>query len=102
ITWNTPEQQWNVVRPTGPNYHCDIFEDEVQTTGQVGPIDGQLPTTPRTPAPSSDSREEEESEHSRETIESRAPGNTTKEDRLVELAESIHINPPEMMTMTEA
>jgi len=34
-------------------------------------------------------------------VESRAPGNTTKEERLADLAESIHINPPAMTTMTE-
>ncbi len=60
ITWNTPEAVWNVVRPAGPDYRCDIFEDEVQTSGNVGAIDGQVPPTPRTPAPSTDSREEEE------------------------------------------
>ena len=30
-----------------------------------------------------------------------APGNTTEEERLADLAESIHINPPAMATMTE-
>ncbi len=29
------------------------------------------------------------------------PGNTTEEEGLADLAESIHINPPEMTTMTE-
>ncbi len=102
ITWNAPEAVWNVVRPAGPDYRCDIFEDEVQTTGNVGAIDGQPPVTPRTPAPSMDSREEQESEHSEEdTVESGQPGNTTEEEGLANLAESIHINPPEMATMTE-
>ncbi len=101
ITWNAPQNRWNVKRPTGPDYHCDIFEDEVQTVGQVGPIDGQPPQTPRTPAPSTED-EDEGSECSNNTIESRAPGNTTEEERLADLAESIHINPPEMTTMTEA
>ncbi len=84
----------------GPDYRCDIFEDEVQTTGQVGPIDGQPPQTPRTPAPSTED-EEEGSDRSDNTIESGAPGNTTEEERLAELAESIHINPPAMAIMTE-
>jgi len=95
---------WNVVRPTGPDYHCNIFEDEVQTSGNVGAIDGQVPLAPRTPAPSTDSREEEEeqgSERSEDTIESGQPGNTTEEEGLANLAESIHINPPEMATITE-
>jgi len=95
---------WNVVRPAGPDYRCDIFEDEVQTSGNVGAIDGQIPLTPRTPAPSTDSREEEEergSEPSEDTIESGQPRNTTEEEGLTNLAESIHINPPEMATMTE-
>ena len=100
ITWNAPLNRWNIDRPTGPDYHCDIFEDEVQTAGQVGPIDGQPPLTPRTPAPSTED-EEEGSERSNNTIESGAPGNTTKEERLAKLAESIHINPPAMTTMTE-
>ncbi len=91
---------WNVVRPAGPDYHCDIFEDEVQTAGNVGAIDGH-PPTPRTPTPSTDSREEQESEHSEDTIKSGQPGNTTEEEGLANLAESIHINPPEMATMTE-
>ncbi len=103
ITWNAPEATWNVVWPAGPDYRCDIFEDEVQTSGNVGAIDGQPPLTPRTPAPSTDSREEEEqgSEQSEDTIESGQPGNTTEEEGLANLAESIHINPPDMATMTE-
>ncbi len=100
VTWNTPNNRWNVERPAGPDYRCDIFENEVQTAGQVGPIDGQPPQTPRTPAPSTEDKEEG-SDHSDNTIESEAPGNTTEEERLAELAESIHINPPAMATMTE-
>ncbi len=45
--------------------------------------------------------EEEGSKHSKNTVESGAPGNTTKEERLANLAESIHINLPLMATMTE-
>ncbi len=101
ITWNAPKAVWNIARPAGPDYHCDIFEDEVQTSGNVGAIDGQLPPTPRTPAPSTDSREEQGSEHLGETIKSGQPGDTTEEEGLANLAESIHINPPEMATMTE-
>ncbi len=103
ITWNAPEGVWNVVRPTGPDYCCDIFEDEVRTSGNIGAIDGQIPPTPRTPAPSTDSQggEERGSEQSEDTIESGQPGNTTEEEGLANLAESIHINPPEMATMTE-
>jgi len=100
ITWNAPEALWNVVRPTGPNYWCDIFEDKVQTTGQVRPIDRQPIAQPRTLAPSTAS-EEEANKESKGTIESGAAGNTTEEDRLAELAESIHILPP-MAMMTEA
>ncbi len=94
---------WNVVRPAGPDYRCDIFEDEVQTSGNVGAIDRQIPLTPRTPAPSTDSQggEEQGSEQSEDTIESGQPGNTTEEEGLANLAESIYINPPEMATMTE-
>jgi len=102
ITWNAPEAVWNVVQPAGPDYRCDIFEDEVQTTGNVGAIDGQLPPTPRTPAPSTDSHEEQGSEQSDDMIESGQPGNTTEEEGLATLAESIRINPSEMATVTEA
>src|SRR6266702_2623090 len=74
--------------------------------GNIGQINGQPPLTPRTPAPSTDSREEEEeeaaSENSENTIKSGVPRNTTEEDRLAEPAESIHIHPPTMATMTEA
>jgi len=49
-----------------------------------------------------DSREEQGSEQSDDMIESGQPGNTTEEEGLANLAESIHINPPEMATMTEA
>ncbi len=104
ITWNAPEAVWNVVRPAGPDYRCDIFEDEIQTSGNVRAIDGQPPLAPRTPAPSTDSREEEGeqgSDQSEDTVESGQPGNTTEEEGLADLAESIHINPPEMATMTE-
>ncbi len=101
ITWNAPQNRWNVERPTGPDYRCDIFEDEVQTAGQVGLIDGQLLPTPRTPAPSTEDEEEGRSEGSNNTIESGVPGNTTEEERLADLAESIHINLPVMTTMTK-
>jgi len=103
ITWNAPNNRWDIVRPTGPDYWCNIFENEVQTAGQVGPIDGQPAPTPRTPAPSTDDKEEEErrSEDSNNTIESGVPGNTTEEEGLANLAESIHINPPAMTTMME-
>ncbi len=102
ITWNAPQNRWDVVRPTGPDYRCDIFEDKVRTAGQVGPIDGQQPPTPRTPAPSTEDEEEErDSERSENTVDTGVPGNTTEEEGLANLAESIHINPPEMTTMTE-
>src|SRR6266571_1900678 len=103
ITWNAPEVVWNVVRPTGPDYRCDIFEDKVQTSGNLGAIDGHPPPAPRTPAPLTDSQDkgEQGSEHSEDTIESGQPGNTTEEEGLANLAESIHINPPAMATMTE-
>ena len=100
ITWNAPQNSWNIERPTGPDYCCNIYEDEVQTAGQVGPIDRQPPQTPRTPAPSTEDKDEG-SKCSDNTIESGAPGNTTEEERLADLAESIHINLPEMTTMTE-
>jgi len=102
ITWNAPQNRWDVVRPTGSDYRCDIFEDEVQTAGQVGPINRQLILTPRTPALSTDDKEEERgSENSENTAETGIPGNTTEEEGLANLAESIHINPPEMATMTK-
>ncbi len=102
ITWDAPQNRWNVERPAGPDYRCDIFEDEVQTAGQVGLIDGQTAPTPRTPEPSTEDEEEErESEGSENTAETGIPGNTTEEEGLAELAESIRINPPEMTTMTE-
>jgi len=52
IMWNAPENLWNIVRPTGPDYWCDIFEDKVQAEGSEGQINGQPPIAPRTPAPS--------------------------------------------------
>ncbi len=70
--------------------------------GQVGPIDGEPIPNPRTLAPSTDDREEErESEHSEGTVETGAPGDTTEEEGLANLAESIHINLPAMTTMME-
>ncbi len=102
ITWNAPNNRWDVVRPTGPDYQCDIFEDKVRTAGQVGLIDGEPTPSPRTPAPSTDNKEGgRESENSEGTAETGAPGNTTEEEGLANLAESIHINPPAMTTMTE-
>jgi len=97
ITWDAPQARWNVERPIGPDYRCNIFEDEVQMAGQVGPIDRQSPLNPRTPAPSTE--DDMEVSHSEGTVESGRPGNTTEEEGLAELAKSIHINPP-MATMT--
>ncbi len=102
IVWNAPNNRWDVTRPTGPDYRCDIFEDKVQTAGQVEPIDGQPIPTPRTPAPSTEDKEERGSDNSENTVESGIPGNTTEEEHLAKLAESIHINPPAMATMMEA
>ena len=48
ITWNEPKNLWNVVRSTGPDYHCDIFKNKVQTARNVGQINGHPPVTPRT------------------------------------------------------
>ncbi len=45
--------------------------------------------------------EEEGSEHSEDTIESGRPGNTTEEEQLANLAESICINLLVMTTMME-
>jgi len=82
ITWNAPEALWNIVQPTGPDYWCDIFEDEVQTAGQVGPIDRQPIAQPRTLAPStaSEGEEEDADKRTKGTEETGAAGNTTKED----------------------
>ena len=104
ITWNAPENLWNVVRPAGPDYRCDIFKDEVRTAGNVGAIDGQVPPTPRTPTPSTDSCEEDrqESEGSEDTIKSGHPGDTGEEEALANLAEFIQIRSLVMATMTEA
>ena len=97
-----PQNRWDVVRPAGPDYQCDIFEDEVRTAGQVGLIDRQNVPTPQTLTPSTEDKEEERrSEGSENTAETGVPGNTTEEEGLANLAESIHINPPEMTTMTE-
>ncbi len=102
VTWNAPNNRWDIVRPAGPDYQCDIFKDEVQTVGQVGLIDRQPAPTPRTPVPSTEDEEEGgRSEGSEDTIESGAPGNTTEEERLADLPESIHINPPAMTKMME-
>ncbi len=66
----------------------------------MGPIDGQPPQTPRTPALSTEDKDKG-SKCSNNTVKSRAPGNTTEEERLADLAESIHINPPAMATTTK-
>ncbi len=55
------------------------------------------------PAQSTDSQDKDQaSEQSEDTVESRRPRDTTEEEGLVDLAESIHINPPDMATMTKA
>ena len=104
VTWSVFHQRWNVTRPTGDEYRCDIFENEVIRDGDQGPIDEQedgennsILQNPRTPAPSTvDNSEEEESD--RESVTTGEPGNTTEESQLAALAESIHIHPPEEMT----
>ena len=108
VTWSTFHQRWNVTRPTGDEYWCDIFEHEVIRDGDQGPIDGQedeennsILQNLRTPAPSTTegSKGEESEQDSATTGE---PGNTMEESQLAALAESIHINPPaEITTITE-
>jgi len=106
VAWSTIQQRWNVTRPTGDEYRCDIFKDEVIHDGDQGPIDGQeddnsILQNPRTPTPSTtDGSEENPLEQGSATTGE--PGDTTEESQLVALAESIHINPPaEMTTITE-
>ncbi len=106
VTWSTSQQRWNVTRPTGDEYRCNIFEDEVIYDGDQGPIDRQeddnsILQNPRTPAPSTiDGSERDTSEQGSATTGE--PGDTTEESQLAALAELIHINPPaEMTTVTE-
>ncbi len=108
VTWSTSYQHWNVTRPVGDEYQCDIFENEVIYDGDQGPIDGQedkennnILQNPRTPAPST-TKGSEEDESERNLATTGEPGDTTEECQLAALAESIHINPPaEMATITE-
>jgi len=107
-TWSVLHQRWNITRPTGDEYRCNIFEDEVIHDGDQGPIDGQedkennsILHNPRTPAPSTTEGSEGDASEP-ESATTGEPGNTTEESQLAALAESIHINPPETMTtMTE-
>ncbi len=99
-------QHWNITRPTGDEYRCDIFEDEVIYNGDQGPIDRQennkpeddnILQNPRTPAPSTVESEDETSSENGSATTGEL-GNTTEESQLAALAESIHINLPEDMT----
>src|SRR6266581_2871976 len=104
VTWSILHQHWNITRPTGDEYWCDIFEDEVIYNRDQGPIDRQEDNNSilqnlRTPAPSTtDSSERDMSEQ--ESATTGEPGDTIEESQLVALAESIHINPPAEMTTT--
>jgi len=104
VTWSILHQHWNVTRPTGDEYWCDIFEDEVIRDGDQGPIDGQEEEENnsilhhlRTLAPSTTEGSEGDISE-QESVTTGEPGDTTEESRLVALAESIHINPPAEMT----
>ncbi len=108
MTWSVFHQRWNITRPTGDEYQCDIFEDEVIADRDQEPIDGQedednnsILHNPRTPTPSTtEGSEEDESE--RNSVTTGEPGDAAEESQLAALAESIHINPPaEMTTITE-
>ncbi len=106
VTWSVFHQHWSVTRPTGDEYRCDIYENEVIRDGDQGPIDGQeendsILQNPRTPAPST-VEDSDGNESEQELVTTGEPGDTTEESQLAALAESIHINPlEEMTTITE-
>ena len=91
IAWNAPQNYWDVLRPAGLEYCCDIPECDVQTRGNWGPIDGQDETnasgSSRTPAPSEASEETAEDDES----ESEQHEQEAAIEEITELAEQIAI-----------
>ncbi|KAI9437107.1 hypothetical protein BJY52DRAFT_1196649 [Lactarius psammicola] len=55
VAWSPHRGRWDVLRPTGPEYHCNILRSEVAHQDQWGPIDGAGDDS--APAPSEGSTE---------------------------------------------
>ncbi|KAH9059802.1 hypothetical protein EDB87DRAFT_1577340 [Lactarius vividus] len=79
VTWNPVDHRWDVVRPAGPNYHCNINIRDIPTDrNSWGCIDGQT--------------KESESE-------SQTPEESENEQSLVQQAESLRIQEPETINV---
>ncbi|KAH9030777.1 hypothetical protein EDB85DRAFT_2146507 [Lactarius pseudohatsudake] len=93
IMWNPIDNRWDVVRPAGRNFNCDIDARGLPNREQWGQIDGrpeEEPSTsePRTPAPSKTSREDDQTEADDEESEVAA---------VTQTAELLHITEPEVI-----
>ena len=97
ITWNPIDRRWDVIRPLGPQYQCNIYEP-IPHVSDWGPLDGQ--EAPNKPSDDSHST----SEHTSQGEVSQGPNTThASTDPVVTdlalAAESIHIYEP-MATFT--
>ncbi|KAH9015692.1 hypothetical protein EDB85DRAFT_1898580 [Lactarius pseudohatsudake] len=92
---STTSAGWDVVRPAGRNYNCDIDSRGLPNREQWGRIDGhpeEEPSTsePRTPAPSETSGEDDQMEDDEEEDEPEVAA-------ITQTAESLHITEPEVI-----
>ncbi|KAI9449531.1 hypothetical protein BJY52DRAFT_1227715 [Lactarius psammicola] len=55
VAWSPCRGRWDVLRPTGPEYRCNILQSKVTHRDQWGPIDGT--ESDSAPAPSDASEE---------------------------------------------
>ena len=100
-TWNPIDRRWDVIRPLGPQYQCDIYEP-IPHVSDWGPLDGQ---EVHNEPPSNDSHSDSDaSEHTSQGEVSQGPNTThASTDSVVTdlalAAESIHIYEP-MATFT--
>ncbi|KAI9436903.1 hypothetical protein H4582DRAFT_2077903 [Lactarius indigo] len=93
VTWNPIDHRWDIVRPAGRNYNCDIDARELNSRADYGPIDGQA------------QEHTDEGISGEEASESQSPsrGTTPAEeaslgaigDHIIQRTESLTINQPE-------
>ncbi|KAH9166200.1 hypothetical protein EDB89DRAFT_1910854 [Lactarius sanguifluus] len=88
--WNPIDNRWDVVRPTGRSYNCDIDAREVPDRAQWGHING----TPGTEPSESKSQDEEESE---EDGQEEGSSLGAVGGQIIQRAESLCIDKPEII-----
>ncbi|KAH9011279.1 hypothetical protein EDB85DRAFT_2160181 [Lactarius pseudohatsudake] len=91
VAWNPPLQRWDVNRPAGPEFHCDIDRHEIPLREEWGRLDGQdTPSSQAVPADASESETDTGEDESEEDHLSNV--NPKEQEELAQLAAGVTIH----------